>query len=407
MKTRMNQSRRLMAGVIVAGMAAGACGQTFDVSDRVSFAPFRAPTPAPYSNFTAAFCADVTNLAFEDGLYPEAGVINHVGVFSGPTTGSAVLGVTGANRTDFKILTWNLHLFGSLPFPVWQDEARARSIGDALRDLDSRETLDFIALQEVWAGTEADMVFEHSGMQFSNRVSTIEPGGALGSGLMGLRDVPSTGFLQEFYDAERGEDAGASKGFTQQTIYKAGIAIGVFNTHTQSGGGSDNADTRFSQLMQLASAIFEYRVTYPDRPVFVAGDFNISTSSDEFDATLRTMSILATVGETSVLGETGYNLDNACIPDITRCTSCNDNPVHSLFYGSGGDGRIDFIFYCHSRDGSVRVLPKDYAHLRPLAASTISGDAYAPGQCNYCNFSSRVLSDHDAIMGTFEIVQMN
>ncbi|MFZ4574974.1 MAG: endonuclease/exonuclease/phosphatase family protein [Phycisphaerales bacterium] len=390
------------AALAVAALAGGAFAQV-DVRPGIAFDPY-AIWGDPLSNLTTALCSPPgTTLRFAPGLYRETATITTRQTLTGTGTGSAVIGSLGAQRTTLKVLSWNTHLFGVFPLPVWQDEARADAIGDYLNAQRTGGLLDFAALQEVWAGPEAASVYVNSGMLFMARGDQNEGSSLLNSGLMFLSTTPLANFSQSFFSDERGQDGDASKGWIQTTIVKDGFSIGIFDTHTQSGDGADDATVRDSQLWQMSQAIWLYRVNNPTHAVIIMGDFNIRAGGPEHPTLRNKMGFNTTTGEFSQFGDVAANL-GPCGGDFLDCTSCPDNALETYFYGAGsGSGRIDFIFYNHSRDGTVRVVPKTYEKRRPQAANSISGAGWAPDNCLSCSLTTRTLSDHDAIFAEFEL----
>ena len=387
----------------VLALAGSALAQV-SVTPGIAFDPY-AIWGDPFSNLTAATCAPGVTLQFAPGIYRETITLTQPFVLTKTGTGSAIIGQTGSQSTSLKVMSWNLHLFGSWPLPVWQDEARADAIGDYFNGQRIAGNLDFVGLQEVWSGIEASLVYVNAGYLFLARGDDNEGDSTLDSGLMYPSNLPMASFNQFFFEDERGDDANASKGWIQTTIVKDGISIGIFNTHAQSGDGTDNADTRASQLLQMAQAIWGYRIANPSHAVIVMGDFNIAAGGSEHPTLRSTMGFITTVAETSRFGDVAPNL-GPCGRDHLTCTSCGDNALHTYFYGAGaGAGRIDFIFYNHSRDGTVKVVPKSYDKHRPLAATAISGEGWAPENCFTCSTTTRVLSDHDAIFAEFELIR--
>lgn len=387
-------------------LAAGANAQVL-IRPETAFDPYM-NVGDPFSSIPAAVCASTTmggnTVRFASGLYRETPTITTPVTLTALPGSSAVIGQPGNQRTTLRVLCWNLHLFGDFPLHVWQDEARAAAIGSYFFQERNAGRLDFAATQEVWAGPEAQILSATAAFPNVRFGSDTEGASVLGSGLMLLSNLPTSSMIQYFFDAERGTDANASKGFTQQTVTKDGFQIGVFVTHLQSGDSEDDVVVRDSQLFQLANVVRFYRTINPTHAVIILGDFNIAPGTTEATTSLRyKMGFNTTEGEPRQMADISPNL-GPCLGDYAHCTSCSDNIVHEYFYGPGGGaGRIDYIFYGGSRDGTVRIVPKVYDHRRPLANTSISGDGWAPDGCGACTMTTRVLSDHDAVFAEFEL----
>lgn len=382
-----------LAAAALAGQAASA--QVF-CRPITWFNPTGAST-APYSCVAAAYCATPLGqtLNIRNGAYNERVTFNKSAQITS-TNGPAVIGLNPADAVSLKVVTFNTHLFGSFPLPVWQDQDRAIAIGNYLSQ-QRQNGLDIAGLQEVWATDRWDDIRTRAGFPGFGYGGRIDGAGTQNSGLAILSAHPISGGTQVSYNDERGNDASATKGFLVQTITKGNFEIGVFITHTQSGSGTNDANTRASQFAQLASTIQVYKNLRPSNPVIVMGDFNAKDISVEYTAIMSNQ-----FGGVSGVADLALNL--ACLGDGTQCTTCNDNVVRQAFGGSGND-RIDYIMYGNSLDGTVRIIPKVYDVRRPTSPTAISGTGWDPEAFLDFQLTSNLLSDHEAIYAEFEVTR--
>lgn len=381
-----------LAAVALAGQAASA--QVF-CRPITWFNPTGASN-APYSCVAAAYCATPAGqtLSLHSGTYNERPLLNKNSRITS-TNGPAVIGRNAAESTSLKVFCFNTHLFGTFPLPVWQDEDRAIALGNYLSQ-QRQAGLDLACLQEVWAADRWNDIRTRAGFASSGYGNRIDGSGSQHSGLGILSVNPMTSSVQVSYNSERGNDASATKGFILQTVTKGTFQIGVFVTHTQSGGGSSDADVRSEQMAQLASTIQAYRNLFPANPIIVMGDFNAKDISVEYTIMSNQF------GGVAALADTALNL--ACLGDGTQCTTCNDNTVRQAFGGSGND-RIDYIMYGNSADGSVRIIPKAYDVRRPTSPTPISGLGWDPVAFLDFELTSTLLSDHEALYAEFELTR--
>ena len=174
---------------------------------------------------------------------------------------------------------------------------------------------------------------------------------------------------------------------------------------------------RWAQLNQLAAAVKKYREKNPSNAVFVIGDFNIYGENlhfTEYNDLIERIGKGAG-GRDADRNAPGFVFDyiDRCKPsDPMSCTACDCNPVQVYF---GGDdtisGRLDYIFYIPSLDGSVEVLPTDVNVLPfrgrnyPICISRIivgsTPRCVYPFVYNLTNESS----DHWAVHGKFKIIR--
>lgn len=382
--------------VVLALAAANSNAQTIFCRPTTWFNP-NGTAAAPFSNIAAAACASTPagTIQLTPGTYYERST------FSTPTritsaSGPSTIGLNATERTSFKVMSYNTHLFGTFPLPVWQDEDRAIAMGVHFNQRRA-EGIDLVGLQEVWSSDRWDNIWALSlypGRAYGGR---IDSGNSQNSGLAALSLNPIIGGQQISYTDDNGNDASASKGFLILHIQKGNFHLGVFITHTQSGSDSNDVSDRALQMQQLATNISVYRALYPSHAILALGDFNMSYASTEFTATLSNQ-----MGGVGGLADTSRNL--SCLGDGDQCTTCADNTVRQAFGGTGND-RIDYIFYGNSADGTVKFIPKVYTVSRPSSPNLISGTGWNPETFSDFTMSSHILSDHEAIYAEFELVR--
>lgn len=401
MQSHISRVPRVCHVMALAGLGALSAASHAQILCRTTtwFSPTGA-AGAPFSNVAAAAgCATPSagTLTLNTGIYYEPLTLSRPMVITA-SNGVAQVGNLGSSRTTLKVLSFNTHLFGTFPLPVWQDTDRAQALGTYLEQ-QRQAGLDIAALQEVWSGGRWDDIQTRANFAYYGYGSRRDSGSTQNSGLAILSSPALSGFSQISYSDENGVDASASKGWIQQTVTKDGFQVGVFITHTQSGDSSGDVSTRAGQFTQLATAISIYRAFNPSHALLVMGDMNASASGAEYSVTMSNQ-----FGGVSAAADIAPNL--ACLGDgPDTCTTCNSNVIRQAFNGSG-NYRIDYILYGNSADGHVRVVPKDYQVLQPHSPTTISGSGYDPNQSGGVTFSlsTNLLSDHEAVYAELELV---
>ncbi|MBK7404397.1 MAG: endonuclease/exonuclease/phosphatase family protein [Phycisphaerales bacterium] len=372
----------VLVTVTLAGVASGQTSMT-----KAGFFDPDGAAQRPFSLLPAALCAAPNNgtIQIGPGVYHDTGVFSDPAILMG-TTGPATLGITGAQRTTFSVVTYNTHLFGDLLLgaETFKDAERASYIAKVT----GAEPIDVLGLQELWDGDFWNTMVKDSGFVSGFYGSDHDdPLDVLHSGLALFGRSTLAIPQQYFYTDERGEDAFASKGFIRATIIKDGFPITIFNTHTQAGSGTDNEDTRFQQLLQLAGAVQGFRAVNPGHVVIVMGDFNVPGETAEHYVNMRSAMVIPS------LHDGGPNF--RCSPDSFACTSCSTNELKQYFSGSG-DTRLDYILYAPSLDGSVDIVPT------ALERREFQIPAGKPDLCDN-GWCIRDLSDHYGLFMQFDI----
>lgn len=374
----------------LAALAGAASAQTTYVIDFGDIAPRQNDFNRPYQFIESAIWQSTgqpsvrawTGTYYSDRL--EAG--RNVRIFAGG--GDVVIRPTPSNSTTFDVMSYNTHLFGDalVGAETWLDEARAVFIQQYFRSIDEP---DVVGLQEVWDGSFPPTlaVGFNSGFYGSRFTPHI-----LNSGLMLLSDLPLQNAAQVDLRDGANEDFFANKGYVRATVFKNGFGIGIFNTHLQAGNNGAALSARADQLAELRTAVQAYRATFPSHVVILMGDLNVDEGGTEFFNALR-----PALNPTPSPELRNPAFDTPFTTDADACTSCGDNPLKQYFGGSG-DTTLDYVFYADSLDNTVEIIPRVYDVLRPEIPPpfpAISDDG----------LTTRVLSDHDAVYVSFDIIR--
>jgi endonuclease/exonuclease/phosphatase family metal-dependent hydrolase len=370
-----------------AGLAAPASAQWF-----VHPVPFFDPSGAPQMPYHIVRAAIFDAPSGEEvriapGVYPETFTVNEsctLTAASGPVT----IGRTPSSSTKVSVVSYNTHLFGDEvlgALPDWLDGIRAQRIATALRN----ENADVITLQEVWDPEFFPVIRDGTAYPhgfYGNDHDGLDP---LNSGLFVMSKSVIAGPSQAFFDDEYiwGEDQFASKGYLQGTITKNGFSFGIFTTHTQSGDGSNASiqATRELQCRQLGIAVAAYRLQHPSHAVIVTGDFNIIAFTGEYVDSMREEFMVAQAAEAAA----NWPLD----PEALACTSCRSNSLNLYFNPDAINQRIDFMLYCQSLDGTVKIKPTRMERREYKGPTALSSDGLTTDD----------LSDHYGLFGEFEL----
>jgi endonuclease/exonuclease/phosphatase family metal-dependent hydrolase len=420
--------------VIGAALVPRAAAQTMYVSEAGSF-DANGSAARPFAVVQSAVCAgDSAQIA--GGLYREVFEIAEPMTLNA-TGGMVTIGDLGSQTAELKVICYNTHLFGQtidglvnslqelislvpvigpivydiineITETTFLDDLRAGQIASLL----VAEDADVIGLQEVWdpvlKNTILNGVQPYDSFYGGNvEYEFLDAGDfgqfpipyALDSGLLLMTQHPMSGKAQVNYAAETEfMESLATKGFLRATLNKAGFSVGVFVTHTQSGAESDSevVATRLQQLGQLAAAIQNYRSAHPSHAIIVMGDFNISGEGSEYLGNMA-----AQMGGGAQVIDTARNL--ACSPfspisadEAGACTSCADNWLRQYFYpGGAGNGRLDYILYAPSPDGTVDIVPEVYE------IRTYQVPVTLPPPFNYT--LDLPMSDHYGLFVTFRL----
>lgn len=169
---------------------------------------------------------------------------------------------------------------------VLQDEAaRAQAFVKAV--LASKDNPDVLLLQEIWSIPARDALmaglkekYPHCEHQPASGIPPllVQPSGLMIFSKYPLADVQFHRFTQGF-----GMDKAGQKGIMGVRLAKDGKTAAIFTTHLQAGGKRDPS-VRPTQLAECNDFIKAFTAGHADTAVFLAGDFNIgSTSTDEYN----------------------------------------------------------------------------------------------------------------------------
>jgi hypothetical protein len=292
--------------------------------------------------------------------------------------------------TTLEIITLNTHLAGDQWFmPSWQDYERADDIADFFGG--PNPTPDVVGFQEIWdedlffGGDGANGIRPRSGYLYGDHG---DDGWPANSGCALMSKFPLADFVQVEWGDCSGVDCGANKGWVQATIVKDGFSIGMFNLHADADADEDDVEARFNQMVQLKNAVNSYRTAHPSHVGFVMGDFNIYGEETEYSATLTPQVGIGAGGRDADRNAPGFVFGSS-----EQWTVCDCNPLAMYFDDETVSGRLDYIFYFPSLDGSVEVIPMSVEVL-PFIGRTLTEDDLTTSQS----------SDHWSVYGQFKLV---
>jgi endonuclease/exonuclease/phosphatase family metal-dependent hydrolase len=198
------------------------------------------------------------------------------------------------------------------------------------------------------------------------------------------------GFLQIEYEEEAGFfEPSAAKGWVQATIFKDGFNIGLFNTHTQADYASSDYNARAAQIAQLRDSISAYRSLHPSHAVFAIGDFNVYGENTEYNNILVPRIGTQAGGRDADRNSPGFDLNGS-----KQWTYCDCNPLATYFDSDAISGRLDYIFYFNSIDGTVEIVP-NYVEVLQFTGRSLTEDGLTTNQS----------SDHWAVYGQFKLIR--
>jgi endonuclease/exonuclease/phosphatase family metal-dependent hydrolase len=336
-----------------------------------------------------------------------------------PCTLKATEGIVTIGKLDYQasttldIITLNTHLAGDqLGMPSWKDKARAYDIAHFFGGSNPRP--DVVGFQEIWdedlffGGDGAAGILPMSGYPHGKHgwypclVMEPVPSGCRGanSGLAVMSKHLLADFAQHSFGVFcSGVDCLANKSWVQATIDKDGFRIGLFVLHTQADSDPLAVEKRKWQIAMLTGAIHTYRESHPDHPVFALGDYNVFGEKTEYNTTLIPLIGNVAGGRDADRNNPGFVIDcefidcsgGGCLGQWT-VSRCNDLAVH--FDDETVSGRLDYIFYFPSRDGSVEVIPAEVRVL-PFTGRDLTEDGLTTNES----------SDHWSVYGQFKLIR--
>ncbi len=184
----------------------------------------------------------------------------------------------------------------------------------------------------------------------------------------------------------------AGKGWVQTEIEKDGFKLWIVNLHTDAGESLGDRKARKNQLTKLRYHLIALRRYYPRHVLFVMGDFNIYDHKDQYRKFLIDL-----LGQ----GEAGGRDADRNSPGFVigigsdkQHTYSQTNRLAWHFDDESPSGRLDYIFYFPSWDGSVEVLPT-YANVLPFRGRWLSEDGLTTNES----------SDHWSVYGKFKLIR--
>ncbi|MFE0192828.1 sphingomyelin phosphodiesterase [Streptomyces sp. NPDC058989] len=206
---------------------------------------------------------------------------------------------SAATAPHLKVLTYNAFLMSKNLYPNWGQGHRAQAIADA----DFFQGHDVVVLQEAFDNSSSDALKSRAAAQYPHQTPVVgrskdgwdATGGAYSAttpedgGVTLLSKWPVLRKEQYVYKDACGSDSLSNKGFVYAVLDVDGAKVHVVGTHTQStdsgcGAGEAAAD-RAKQLKEM-DAFLDAKHIPADEEVMVAGDLNVDSHSDEYQALL-------------------------------------------------------------------------------------------------------------------------
>jgi hypothetical protein len=300
--------------------------------------------------------------------------------------------------TTLEIITLNTHLFGDVVGPSWQDYERADDIADFFGG--ANPLPDVVGFQEIWdedlffGGDGANGILPRSPYLYGDQGEETNCGTCGNSGLAIMSKYPLVFFTQvPFKYCDGFLECQATKGWVHTAIWKDGFYIHLINTHTQAGNEEDDLNTRKLQLQELRDWINWVRTGDPGSVIFVMGDLNVYGElygeQGEYNDVL-----IPEIGTTAGGRDADRNSPGFAFGSSKQWTYCICNPLAFYFDPVAYNGRLDYIFYLPSLDGSVEVIPTSVEVL-PFVGRILSEDDLTTNQS----------SDHWGVYGQFTLIR--
>lgn len=356
----------------------------------------------PFSNVGGALCAAPNNgtATIYTGDYYETGIYSAPGPRTLTTTSGPVrIGVAGRARTTLKVISYNTHLYGESNqfYSRWADTARSQGLIQFLA-AQRAAGVDLVGLQDLFDDDLIYNVWYAQSFPAGNAGNGRRSGAAYGSGLSTFSNTAGTNNAQALYSSVNASDAQVSRSYFRQTFTKDSFGIGLFNTSLQRGTSSQEVSTRATQIQLLANGVLAYRQANPTHVVVITGSFNANDTSTEYTSTMSNQ-----LGGVSGAADIAPNLAYVGA-GVSQCTSCGTNELRTAF-GGPTNVRNDFILYADSWDGGTRIVPNSYEVLRPTSTAPISAQGYNADTQSSFNLTSSQLSDHEALLASFDLVR--
>lgn len=313
---------------------------------------------------------------------------------------------------EFRVMTYNLHLFGDSLGTIDTIVDIASNFGaDPLTFYDDQRLSEFIyiirnkfrplpdviGLTEVWDKSFAERLENELGdlypyIETGSYVHHPDNGIAfslpdfdvLGAGLLLMSKYPFDGDpVFHPYISEAGFDAWAEKGVLAAKIQIPDISatVGILLTHLQA--NSDEVDVRRDQLGELASVAAGLRLSSPRMALLTMGDFNVIGEDSNGEQTNEYTRMIEQLG----LADT-WRFQHPDDPGVTYAGGIND--LSKIFdEDSDSQERLDYIFYDPN--------PSYYVDCEPTLCKLLkykSADGIGSGNV-------RDLSDHYGLLAEY------
>ncbi|MFI6770390.1 sphingomyelin phosphodiesterase [Streptomyces sp. NPDC050355] len=206
---------------------------------------------------------------------------------------------SAATAPHLKVLTYNAFLMSKNLYPNWGQDHRAQAIADA----DFFQGHDVVVLQEAFDNSSSDALKSRAAAQYPHQTPVVgrskdgwdATGGAYSAttpedgGVTLLSKWPVLRKEQYVYKDACGADSLSNKGFVYAVLDVNGTKVHVVGTHTQSTDSGckagEAAADRAEQLKEM-DAFLDAKNIPADEEVMVAGDLNVDSHSDEYNALL-------------------------------------------------------------------------------------------------------------------------
>lgn len=234
-------------------------------------------------------------------------------------------------RNEFKILSYNTHLFGGTVPSLkesYHDKERCNSIIDYVSVCGA----DIVCLCEIWSDSCKKTIVEKLENTYLYNLYCPTPWYQMGSGLLMLSkyqlDCPQ---FEEFQNLS-GWDEISQKGFISVCVnYEQNKHFRIFFTHTQA--DKDYCVQRQSNFAQIISGISNY---HPMIPTIILGDFNIIAGTEEYKWLIQHLSGFTDSFASIYPGNPGYTLDPI------------NNSLAKIFDSEEQSQRIDYMMYSNN-----------------------------------------------------------
>ncbi|WP_407288535.1 sphingomyelin phosphodiesterase [Streptomyces sp. BP-8] len=206
---------------------------------------------------------------------------------------------SAATAPHLKVLTYNAFLMSKNLYPNWGQDHRAQAIADA----DFFQGHDVVVLQEAFDNSSSDALKSRAAAQYPHQTPVVgrskdgwdATGGAYSAttpedgGVTLLSKWPILRKEQYVYKDACGADSLSNKGFVYAVLDVNGTKVHIVGTHTQSTDSGckagEAAADRAEQLKEM-DAFLDAKNIPADEEVMVAGDLNVDSHSDEYNALL-------------------------------------------------------------------------------------------------------------------------